>query len=182
MNKLLLCLALVFQFETLLYAEQKTNDSDGLSRVEMAKNNQRAATKPEPAADALSAEYAETTAYLELVVEAIKASKEKNFSNFEQTLTNYDNARKQAMSFALLLALEGRDETIAIQVTNARIELEKKRMLKEIGYRNENLAILANKHQEKSEKLLEDPPQKLLEVLAKSITEDSNQKVKTREN
>lgn len=115
--------------------------------------------------DNLAAEYAEFTAYLELVTSSIKGEEE------EDTRAQYAKVKDDCMFYSLLLASEGRKKEIAIQVTNARIEIAKKQMLKEIDYDNANLSILISKYQEDLLRVIQNPPQILLEVIAKKTNE-----------
>lgn len=86
--------------------------------------------------------YAECTSYYELVVDAVESTGEA------ETAQVYTDLKDTAMLYAFVLALPGRDENMAAEVVNARIELYKKKMMEDIGGRNENLSILINRHGE----------------------------------
>lgn len=109
----------------------------------------------------LSVQYAEATAYFELVSEGLVKSGEV------ATAAKYSSEAKMAMAYALLLASEGRTQDLAVQVTNARIESSKKIMLREIEYRNENIIIIENKYADGSFRLMKNIPKDI----RKSIVE-----------
>jgi len=71
--------------------------------------------------DNIAIQYAECAAYYELVFNAMKASNENKTANVYRQLEN------DAMFYSLLLANEGRSKDQAIEVTNARIDIYKKR-------------------------------------------------------
>lgn len=109
--------------------------------------------------DNLSVKYAEATAYFDIVIEALGKSGKEN--------TKYAAVRDDAMLYSLLLASEGRTQDVAVKVTHARIEVSKKDMLREMNYRNENIAIIENKYAEVSLDLMKNPPEELQELIAK---------------
>ena len=81
--------------------------------------------------DNIAIQYAECAAYYELVYYAMKASDENKTANTYRQLEN------DAMLYSLLLANEGRSKDLAIEVTNARIDIYKKKMKHETDNRNE---------------------------------------------
>jgi hypothetical protein len=115
--------------------------------------------------DNIAAEYATCAAYYRLVYHGAAASNRKDVA------TSYRQLEDDAMFYSLLLASEGRDADMAIQVTNARIESGMKAMKKEIGNRNENLAILINKHGETCVAMSKKPPAAAQKVLEKRLNE-----------
>lgn len=76
------------------------------------------------------------------------------------------------MLYSLLLASEGSGEDMAVQVTNSRIELEMKRMKKEVNNRNENISILINRYHEECQALHESPPAQLIEIIERRASEE----------
>lgn len=124
--------------------------------------------------DDLSADYAEYTAYLELIVDAVRNSGD------ESTASKYEEIKKEMMFYSLLLASEGRAQETALKVTNSRMDLYKKEMLKEIDGDRANIAILMNKHHQKVLDIYQNPPAILIEIVAKKAKEiDANQSVDT---
>jgi hypothetical protein len=109
----------------------------------------------------LSVQYAEATAYFELVSEALSKS--------GKDATKYANEAQIAMAYALALASEGRTQDVAIKVTIARIESAKKIMLREMEYRNENLMIIKNKYADQSFELMKNLPQDAREAIVKHV-------------
>lgn len=116
--------------------------------------------------DDLAVRYAEATAYFEIVAEALEKSGKEN-SKAKAT-------RDDAMFYSLLLAIEGRTQEFAVKVTHARIEVSKKEMLKEMDYRNENIAIIMNKYGDSSLDLMKNPPKEVLELLEKAARNVKN--------
>jgi hypothetical protein len=109
----------------------------------------------------LSVQYAEATAYFELVSEALSKS--------GKDATKYAAEAQIAMAYALTLASEGRTQDVAIKVTIARIESSKKIMLREMEYRNENLMIIENKYADQSFELMKDLPKDVREAIVKHV-------------
>ena len=71
--------------------------------------------------DNIAIQYTECAAYYDLVYYAMKASDENKTANTYRQLEN------DAMLYSLLLANEGRSKDLAIEVTDARIDIYKKR-------------------------------------------------------
>ena len=109
----------------------------------------------------LSMQYAEATAYFELVSEALSKS--------GKDVTKYAAEAQIAMAYALTLASEGRTQDVAIKVTIARIESSKKNMLREMEYRNENIMIIENKYADQSFKLMKNLPKDVREAIVKHV-------------
>lgn len=114
--------------------------------------------------DKISGEYAVCTAYYELVQDAVVAS-----SGDKETADEYGKLKESVMFYSLLLANEGRTKDMAVQVTYSRIEMHKKVMMEEIGYRYENFSILINKHNFECQDLVNNPPNQVKEALTKRI-------------
>jgi hypothetical protein len=120
--------------------------------------------------DNLSATYAEYTAYLEIVTHGIKGDDRKELRS------KFEKLKDECMFFALLLASEGRTKEMSVKVTNSRIEMAKKQMLKEIDNNYANLSILISKHQEAVLKLVQTPPPIVTEILQKKAKEVERKK------
>ena len=78
------------------------------------------------------------------------------------------------MLYSLLLANEGRSKDLAVEVTNARIDIYKKKMKQEADHRNENISILINKYHFQCQELMKNPPTELTEILKRKILEEAN--------
>lgn len=117
----------------------------------------------------ISGQYAECTAYYELVSHALKSSNDPKMAEAYSTLGN------RAMFYSLLLANEGRNKDLAVEVTNSRIEMYKKKMKQEVNNRNENISILINKYHFGCQEAMENPSDLLVEVLSKKIDEVDKQ-------
>lgn len=116
--------------------------------------------------DDLAVRYAEATAFFEIVAEALAKSGSEN--------SKAEAMRDDAMLYSLLLANEGRSREFAVKVTHARIEFSKKEMLKEMDYRNENIAIITNKYEESSLDLIKNPTKEVSDLLAKTARDQKN--------
>lgn len=123
----------------------------------------------------ISWQYAECAAYYELVFNAMKASNENETANAYRQLEN------DAMFYSLLLGNEGRSKDLAIEVTNARIDIYKKKMKLEADNRNENISILINKYHFECQERMQNPPTELIEVLKRKIVEEANKQSKNKE-
>ena len=119
--------------------------------------------------DNIAIQYAECAAYYELVFNAMKASNENKTANAYRQLEN------DAMFYSLLLANEGRSKDQAIEVTNARIDIYKKKMKHEADNRNENISILINNYHSECQEFMQNPPTELIEVLKRKILEEANE-------
>ena len=117
--------------------------------------------------DNIAIQYTECAAYYEVVYYAMKASDENKTANTYRQLEN------DAMLYSLLLANEGRSKDLAIEVTNARIDIYKKKMKQEADYKNENISILINKYHFECQELMKNPPTELTEVLKRKILEEA---------
>ena len=122
----------------------------------------------------ISWQYAECAAYYELVFNAMKASNENETANAYRQLEN------DAMFYSLLLGNEGRSKDLAIEITNARIDIYKKKMKLEADNRNENISILINKYHFECQERMQNPPTELIEVLKRNILEEANKQSKSK--
>ena len=75
------------------------------------------------------------------------------------------------MLVALALASVGRDQEMAVQVTNSRIEMNMKIMKQEINNRNENISILVNKYLFDCQEALTKPSGRVIDVLKRFTSE-----------
>ena len=123
----------------------------------------------------ISWQYAECAAYYELVFNAMKASNEN------ETANAYSQLENDAMFYSLLLANEGRSKDLAIEVTNARIDIYIQKMKQETDNRNENMSILINKYHFECQELMKNPPTELIEVLKKRLVEETNKQSKSKD-
>ena len=123
----------------------------------------------------IAVQYAECAAYYGLVFNVMKASNEN------QTANVYSQLENDAMFYSLLLANEGRSKDLAIEVTNARIDIYIQKMKQETDNRNENISILINKYHFECQKLMKNPPTELIEVLKKRLVEETNKQSKSKD-
>ncbi len=107
----------------------------------------------------LSGQYAECAAYYELLYYAMKSSNEPEAAHAYCELEN------RAMFYSLLLANEGRSKGMALEVTNARIEMYIEKMKQEVNNRNENISILMNKYHFVCQEAMENPSSQLTTIL-----------------
>jgi len=63
------------------------------------------------------------------------------------------------------LANEGRSKGMALEVTNARIEMYIEKMKQEVNNRNENISILINKYHFGCQEAMENPSSQLTTIL-----------------
>ena len=115
--------------------------------------------------ESISGQYAECAAYYRLVFYAVDASGEK------ETASSYRELEDNAMFNSLLLASEGRDQDLAVEVTNSRIEMYLKKMKLEANNRNENISILINKYHFECQELSENPPTELANAMQRRLQE-----------
>ena len=101
LSVLVFALSLVFVFPILSFSQETKNDKN---------------------LENISWQYAECAAYYGLVFNAMKASNEN------ETANAYSQLENDAIFYSLLLANEGRSKDLAIEVTNARIDIYKKKM------------------------------------------------------
>lgn len=106
--------------------------------------------------------YAECAAYYRFVYFAMKSS------NHEENAGAYRQLEDAAMLYSLLLASEGRSEDVAVEVTNARIEMFLKKMKQDTNNRNENIAILMNRYQFDCQEAMKNPSAALSKVLKRT--------------
>jgi hypothetical protein len=125
--------------------------------------------------DDIAIQYAECAAYYELVFNAMKASNENKTANAYRQLEN------DAKFYSLLLASEGRSKDLAIEVTNARVDIYKKKMKHEADNRNENISILINNYHSECQEFMQNPPAELIEVLKRKILEETNKQSKSKD-
>ena len=118
--------------------------------------------------DNIAIQYAECAAYYEFVFNAMKESNEN------KTADTYRQLESDAMFYSFLLANESRSKDLATEVTIARIDIYKKKMKHETDNRNENISILINKYHFECQKLMQNPPTELRQVLKGKIVEGFN--------
>ena len=121
----------------------------------------------------LSGQYAACAAYYRLVYHAMNSSNEK------ETANTYHKLEDTAMFYSGLLANEGRKRDVAVEVTNARIEMYLKKMKQEADNRNENISILINKYHYGCQEAMENPPSdvtRILQTKGEEITEQKERK------
>lgn len=108
----------------------------------------------------ISGQYAECAAYYEFAYYAMKSSGEAVGAEA------YRNREEQAMFYAWLLASEGRNNDMALNVTNSRIDLYKKKMRQEASNTNANISILINKYHYACEEIIKAPNKKVMQILS----------------
>jgi len=118
----------------------------------------------------IAGRYAECTAYYEIVSHAM------NLSNDEKTANIYKELANTAMFYSLLIANEGRTKEMAVNVTNSRIEMYKKKMKQETNNRNENISILINNYHFDCEKLIKNQPDEVFHILKNEFENSSKEK------
>lgn len=107
----------------------------------------------------LSGAYAECAAYYRFVYFALETSGET------ETAAAYRDLEDNSMLVSLVLANGGRDQDMAIEVTNSRIELYMQQMKEETNNRNENISILINKHNASCMALQQEPSDIVIDAL-----------------
>ena len=115
--------------------------------------------------DDVASIYAECTAYYTMVVHALNASSEP------ESAQQYKEVEETAMLYSLLLASETREQDVAIEVTNARIEAYMKQMNREVHGDNANIAILINKYSFDCQDAIENPSPYVSEALERAMAE-----------
>ena len=115
----------------------------------------------------ISGQYAECAAYYRLVYHAM------NSSNEPKTANAYRELEDTAMFYSLLLANEGRNKDLAVEVTNSRIEMYLKKMKTETKNRNENISILINKYHFGCQEAMENPSNHLTGILKAKSKEEN---------
>lgn len=121
----------------------------------------------QPAAKNAAADF-RRAAYYELVYHAMKSS------NDTETANTYREQENTAMFYSLLLAREGRNKDMAVEVTNSRIDMYMKKMKQEADNKNENISILINKYHFGCKELMENPPSQVESILKTKINELNN--------
>ena len=109
--------------------------------------------------------YAECTAYYTLIYHAV------NNSGDSDTAAAYSKVMDDSMFYSLLLASESREQEMAVNVTNSRIEMYMKQMKQEINNDNANISILFNKHNSPCQDAIKNPPAVLVDILDRRIKE-----------
>jgi hypothetical protein len=109
--------------------------------------------------------YAECTAYYTFVYHAV------NNSGYSDTAATYSKVMDDSMFYSLLLASETREKDMAVNVTNARIEMYLKQMKRETNNDNANISILINKHNFTCQDAMKNPPVELIDILKRRINE-----------
>jgi hypothetical protein len=108
----------------------------------------------------LAGDYAECAAYYRLVFFAMESSNEA------ETAQAYRELEDNALLLSLALASRGREQDVAVNVTNSRVEMNMQLMKEEIDNRNENISILINKHHFDCKDLSENIPELALQALS----------------
>jgi hypothetical protein len=111
----------------------------------------------------ISGRYAECAAYYGLVYHALMSS------NQADTAKAYRESENTAMLYSLILAREGRDKGLAVEVTNSRIEMYTKKMKQEVNNRNENISILINKYHFGCQEAMQNPSAELVPIMEKYL-------------
>jgi hypothetical protein len=108
----------------------------------------------------LAGSYAECAAYYRLVFFALEATGEP------ETAAAYREFEDNALLISLVLASSGREQDMAVNVTNSRVEMNMQLMKQEVDNRNENISILINKYQLKCKELSENPSELVVKVVS----------------
>lgn len=114
----------------------------------------------DPVLDNFAGEYAECAAYYRLIFFAMESS------NQPETAQAYRELEDNAMLYSLVLASKGRQQNLAVSVTNSRIEMNMKLMKDSIDNRNENISVLINKYHFNCKELSESTPELVLQALS----------------
>ena len=109
----------------------------------------------------ISGQYAECAAYYEFTYYALKSSGEVAGAQA------YMNLEEQAMFYSWILASEGRDKDMALNVTNSRINMYKKQMRKETNNAAANISILINKYHFSCDEIIKTPNKKVMDILSR---------------
>jgi len=115
----------------------------------------------DPELEDLSAQYAECAAYFRLAYFALMNS------GAEESAGSIREVEDSMMLVALALASVERDQDMAVEVTNSRIEFSMKMMKQEINNRNENFSILMNKYQLPCQEKLTNPKERVADALSR---------------
>jgi hypothetical protein len=99
-----------------------------------------------------------------------------NSSNEKETANAYHKLEDTTMFYSRLLANEGRKRDLAVEVTNARIEMYLKKMKQEADNRNKNIPILINKYHYGCQEAMENPPSDVTRILQTKVEEITEQK------
>lgn len=113
----------------------------------------------DPEAENLAGRYAECAAYYRLVYFALESSDQAD------TATAYRQLEDNALLYSLLLASKGREQDVAVNVTNSRVEMSMQLMKDEAENRNENISILINKYHFNCKELAENTPELVLQAI-----------------
>jgi len=113
----------------------------------------------------ISGQFAECAAYYRLVYHAL-------ISSNEPEANSYRELEDTAILYSRLLANEGRNNDLALKITNSRIEMYINKMKQESNNRNENISILINKYDFKCEEALEEPERYIQQSMDKTVTPD----------
>ena len=108
----------------------------------------------------IARQYAECTAYYELVSESFKVS-----GNGEAAI-RYLELRDTAKFYSILLASEGRSQDIAVQLTNSRIKIRRRVLSGKINYQYENIANIIDEYHFGCQKIAQNLPADLMAILA----------------
>jgi len=113
----------------------------------------------DPEYENLSGDYAQCAAYFRLVYFAMESSDENDAA------MAYRELEDTAMFYSLLLASKGREQDVAVNVTNSRIEMNMKLMKEEADNRNENISVLINKYHFNCKELSENTPDLVMQAI-----------------
>ena len=113
----------------------------------------------------IARQYVECAAYYQIVSDSFKASGNGKAAN------SYLALRDTAESYSVSLSNESMGQDIAVQLINSRIKMRKSAMSGEIYNKYENIAIIIDKYHFDCQKMIENPPAELIEVLARENDE-----------
>ena len=98
-------------------------------------------------------QYARCAAFFAIATEAMASLGD------HKTALTYQEYRYGASMYSLFLALQGRDEEIAWEVAVSLIAPHEKQMLEVMDGKNENIAILIDRHARHCIDIVQEPPQ-----------------------
>ena len=113
----------------------------------------------DPESENLAGDYAQCAAYYRLVYFAMESSDEN------EAAMAYRELEDNAMFYSLLLASKSREQDVAVNVTNSRIEMNMNLMKEEADNRNENISVLINKYHFNCKELSENTPELVMQAI-----------------
>ena len=116
----------------------------------------------------ISGQYAECTAYYELVYHAMITSGQN------ETASAFKNLKDTSLFYSVLIADNGRSREMAIEVISSRIDTYLKKMKQEADNRNENISTLKNRYHYNCQDIMKNPPNKLVDYLSKENVKEEN--------